>query len=90
MYLMSYQGCGIDKQNFACLQDKVRTTQPSTTKLGSYIPSHIYYLIRFWRNSVGNVFCQIFFENFRCLFFKVKHSIGHILGMVCPIDVDRK
>ena len=30
-------GCGIDKQKFACLQDKVRTTQPITTKLGSYI-----------------------------------------------------
>ena len=26
------------KQKFACLQDKVRTTQPITTKLGSYIP----------------------------------------------------
>ena len=31
-------GCGIDKQKFACLQDKMRTTQPITTKLGSHIP----------------------------------------------------
>ena len=31
-------GCDIDKQKFACLQDKVRTTQPITTTLGSYIP----------------------------------------------------
>ena len=31
-------GCDIDKQKFASLQDKVRTTQPITTKLGSYIP----------------------------------------------------
>ena len=30
-------GCDIDKQKLACLQDKVRTTQPITTKLGSYI-----------------------------------------------------
>ena len=31
-------GCDIDKQKFACLQDKVRTTQPINTKLCSYIP----------------------------------------------------
>ena len=35
------------------------------------------------------VFCQFFFENFGC-FFKVKHSIGYISGMVGPIDVKRK
>ena len=35
-------------------------------------------------------FCQIFFENFVCVFSKVKHSIGHISGMVGPIDVKRK
>ena len=31
-------GCGIDKQKFACLQDKVRTTQPIIINLDSYIP----------------------------------------------------
>ena len=36
--LIYVHSCGIDKQKFACLQDKVRTTQPITTKLGSYIP----------------------------------------------------
>ena len=30
-------GCDVDKQQFAFLQDKVRTTQPITTKRGSYI-----------------------------------------------------
>ena len=30
-------GCDIDKQKFACLQDKVITIQPINTKLGSYI-----------------------------------------------------
>ena len=36
------------------------------------------------------LFCKIFFENFGCVFLKVKHSIGHISGMVGPIDVKRK
>ena len=38
MTLTQGHGCDIDKQNFACLQNKVRTTQPITTKLSSYIP----------------------------------------------------
>ena len=38
MTLTQGHGCDIDKQKFACLQDKVRTTQPITTKLGSDIP----------------------------------------------------
>ena len=36
------------------------------------------------------LFCQIFFENFGCVFFKVKHVIGHISAMVGPIGVKRK
>ena len=51
---------------------------------------HAYYLIRFWRNFVGNFFLQNFLWNVWMCFFKVKHSIGHISGMVCPIDVKRK
>ena len=58
-------GCDIDKQKFACLQDKVRTTRPIITKLGSYM------LIN-WSDFGGilweNLFCQIFFENFGCVF----------------------
>ena len=38
MTLTQGHGCDIHKHKFACLQDKVRTTQPITTKLGSYIP----------------------------------------------------
>ena len=30
-------GCDVDKQKFGCLQVKMRTTQPITTILGSYI-----------------------------------------------------
>ena len=36
--LTQSHGCDIDKQKFACLQDKMRTTQSITTKLNSYIP----------------------------------------------------
>ena len=35
-------------------------------------------------------FWQIFFKNFGCIFFTVKHYFGHISGMVGPIDVKRK
>ena len=38
MTLTQGHGCGLDKQKFAYLQDKVRTTQPIITNLGSYIP----------------------------------------------------
>ena len=53
MTLTQGHGCDIDKQKFACLQDKVRTTQPITTKLSGYIP-----LVMFitWLDSVGNSF----------------------------------
>ena len=52
--------CSIDKHKFACLQDKVRTTYPITTKLST--SCHAYYLIGFLRNSSGHFFCQIFFK----------------------------
>ena len=38
MTLTQGHGCDIDKQKISCLQDQVRTTQPITTKLDSYIP----------------------------------------------------
>ena len=91
MTLTQGHGCDIDKQKFACLQDKVRITQPITTKLGSYIP-----LVMFitWLDF-GGILLEIlilpnFLRKFRMCFFKVKHSIGHISGMVGPIDVKRK
>ena len=58
--LTQVHGCDIDKQKFACPQDKVRTTQPITTKFSS------------WN------------------FFSRSNTIGHISGMVGPIDVKRK
>ena len=78
------------KKKFACLQDKVRTTQPITTKLGSNIslvmPITWLYLEEFcWKLF----FCQIFLENFGCVFSR-SNIIGHISGMVGPIDVKRK
>ena len=74
-----------------CLQDKVRTTQPITTKLSSYIPL---VMVITWFDFEG-ILLEIFFlpnflRKFRMCFFKVKHSVGHISGMVGPIDVKRK
>ena len=94
MTLTQGHGCHIDKQKFACLQDLVRTTQPITTKLISYI-----HLVKFitWLDFSGILLETLFLPNFlwkiRMCFFKVKHSImsiGHISGLVGPIDVKRK
>ena len=37
-----------------------------------------------------NVFFGKFLQKFRMCFFKVKHFIGHISGMVGPIDLKQK
>ena len=83
--------CDIHKHKFVCLQDKVRTTQPITTKLGSYIPL---VMVITWLDF-GGILWEIlvlanFLRKFWMWFFKVKQSIGHISGMVGPIDVKRK
>ena len=69
----------------------MRTTQPITTKLGSNIP--LVMLIT-WLDFGGILleilFLPNFLRKFRMCIFKVKHSIGHISGMVGPIDVKRK
>ena len=70
MTLTQGHGCDIEKQIFACLQDKVRTTQPITTKLGSYIPP---VMLITWLDFGGILleilfFCQIFLEDFGCVF----------------------
>ena len=91
MTLTQGHSCGIDKHKFACLQDKVRTTQPITTKLGSYTP--LVMLIT-WLDFRGilveTVILANFLWKFRMCFFKVKHSFGHISGMVGSINVKRK
>ena len=91
MTLTQVHSCDIDKQKFACLQDKVRTTQPITTKLKNYMPLVIFITwLDFERILLETLFLPNFLWNFRMCFFKVKHSIGHISGMVGPIDVKRK
>ena len=92
MTLTQGHGCDIDKQKFACLQDKVRTTQLITTKLGSYIPLA---MLITWLDFGAILLETLFFlPNFltkiQMCFFKVKHSIRHISGMVGPIDVKWK
>ena len=62
-------GCDIDKQKCPCLQDKVRTTQPITTKLRSHIPlGMLITWLDFGGLLLDTVFCQVFFENFGCVF----------------------
>ena len=83
--------CGIDKQKFACLQDKVRTTQPITTKLGSYITlGRLITWLDFGGILLKFYVLPNFLWKFWMCFFKVKHCIGHISGMVGLIDVKRK
>ena len=83
------RGCDLDKQKFACLQNKVRTCQPITTKLISYIPL---VMLSTWLDF-GGILLETFFAKFSLkffmCFFKVKHSIAHISGMVGPIDVEK-
>ena len=55
-----------------------------------YCPNHGYYLIRFWRNSVGNLNFDKFSLQISNVFFKVKHYFGHILELVGPINVKQK
>ena len=47
-------------------------------------------MIRFGKNSVTNIIFDKFSFKISDVFFKVKHSIGNISGMVGPIDVKRK
>ena len=74
MTLTQGHGCDIDKQKFAFLQDKVRTTQPITTKLGSYIPLvMVITLLDFEGILLKTLILQNFLQKFRMCFFKVKH-----------------
>ena len=69
----------------------MRTTQQITTKLCSYIPL---VMVITWLDFGGILLETLFLPNvlrkFQTCFFKVKHFIGHISGMVGPIDVKQK
>ena len=68
-------GCDIDKQKFACLQGKVKTTQPITAKLSSDIPLvMIITWLDFWGNLLETIILPNFLRKFWMCFFKVKHS----------------
>ena len=86
-------GCDIDKQKFPCLQDKVRITQPITTKLGSYIIAYIPLVMVITRIDFGGILSEtLFLANFlrKLRMCSRSNTIGHISGMVGPIDVKRK
>ena len=61
MTLTRGHGCDIDKQKFVCLQDKVRTTQPITTKLDSYISL---VMLSTWLDFEGILLETLFLSNF--------------------------
>ena len=69
----------------------MRTTLAIATELGSYIPLAMFIT---WLDFGVDVletlfFCQIFFENFGCVFSR-SNTIGYISGMFGPIDVKWK
>ena len=75
-------GCDIDKQKFACLQDKVRTTQLIITKLGSYIP--LVMLIT-W---LGQTLYWTYLRNGWSDWCEMKRRcISWILGELCDLDL---
>ena len=55
-----------------------------------YCPSHGYYLIRFWRSSVGNFYFDKFSLKDSNVFFQGQTLFWPYLGMVGLIDVKRK
>ena len=77
-------GCAINKQKFACLQDKVRTTQPITTKLSMAIS--VVMLIT-WLDFKGILLETLILPNFLpkfwMCFFKVKHYWTYLRNGWC-------
>ena len=91
MTLAQGDGCGVDKQKFPCLRDKVRTTHRITTNRTRNVAL---VMVITWLDFEGirlnTVILANFLKNFRMCFFKVKHYFCHISGMLDTIDVKRK
>ena len=51
-----------------------------------YPSCHAFHLIKFWRNSVKNVF----WRKFQMCFSPIEHSVSHISGMLGPVDMKQK
>ena len=74
MILTQCHSCGPDLRKFvACPLNWKRVIQ-SLQNLVAVFPGRAYSLINLWMTSAG-MFCQ-FFQNFGCVFLKVKHSTG--------------
>ena len=76
--------CHQSRKILTCPQDKVRIIHRITTKLCRYLPL---VMVMNWLILLEIFFCQICFSKFWFYFFMVKHSIGHIWGMVGMIDL---
>ena len=78
--------CGIGKQKNTSLHNKVRTTYPNHFKICGYIPVVMLITWLYFGVVLLETFIwRLFFKNSDVI-FKVKHSFGHISGMVGPIN----
>ena len=69
-----------------CPRLNLRTTHPITTKLVSHIPIIMFLT---WRNFRW-IILDTFYDECFYIFFAIKHTVGHTIGMVGPIDLKRK
>ena len=61
----------------------MRTTDPISTKLDTYIPQVMLITwLEIWMDFMEKLFWQFFFKKFRCIYLKVKQSIGHNLNVL--------
>ena len=74
------------------LHEKVRTTYPIIINRGNYIHTVMLYLIKFWKNYVGDIFgiffCKI--SKKTCGWGQISSRPYLILGIVGSIDTKRK
>ena len=86
MTLTQGHRCDIDKQKFGCLQDKVRTTQPISAKLCSYISL---VMIITWLTFGGipseTHFLPNFLWNFECVFSSLNTSL--VISQECLVRI---
>ena len=77
--------CELILKQCICLHDKVNTTHPIITRLYGYISL----VMCITRVNFGRIRWYTFFH-ITDVFCKVNQSIGHIVWIVCPIEVNQK
>ena len=64
--------------------------EPLNQSLQNLVAISLLVMLIPWLDFEGILVKYFYFAKFRMGFFKVKHSIGHITGMVGSIDVEQK